>query len=247
MVGDQVVGRQMVWLSLINDFSARKWATLRHLNLAAIHSAPPAATKPLSTKGVFNAKAQRRKEIKKFCSGRAHLSLSILVGNQNECIRSQNRKLSLRAFFAKQSPYRNEEIASSQRTLLAMTQCTEFIWVQILLVTRTNVLWEKLSSSVAYPDYLRKFPPNSGKLCGLPRHWQKFAREIDITDVNFSLVTRSICAQFISAQYTNLPIYQSTNLPIYQSTNLPIYQSTNLPIYQSTTHGSLIFPLLFKI
>jgi len=66
--------------------------------------------------------------------------------------------------------------------------------VQILLVTRTNVLWEKLSNSVVYPDYLRKFPPNSGKLCGLPRHWQKFAREIDITDVNFSLVTRSICA-----------------------------------------------------
>ncbi len=50
----------------------------------------------------------------------------------NECIRSQNRKLSLRAFFAKQSPYRNEEIASSQRTLLAMTQCTEFISAQYI-------------------------------------------------------------------------------------------------------------------
>ncbi|PKO20985.1 MAG: hypothetical protein CVU38_17170 [Chloroflexi bacterium HGW-Chloroflexi-1] len=31
---------------------------------------------------------------------------------------------------AKQSPYHNEEIASSQRTLLAMTQCTEFISAQ---------------------------------------------------------------------------------------------------------------------
>ncbi len=54
----------------------------------------------------------------------------------NECIRSQNRKLSLRAFFAKQSPYRNEEIASSQRTLLAMTQCTEFISAQYIALMR---------------------------------------------------------------------------------------------------------------